>query len=155
MIEIAALAVSVVNSFLVPLLKSGAEGLTEELQKQTTETAAKGLVATAQRLWQRVRGKTDGTDDNKVVELFQERPDMMKEALQGVVRQLLENDPAFRQEASTLLEKPEPGTSTASWQIMADTVGVVNAQGAHVSGGQIVGMQVGAPSNPSPQPRQP
>lgn len=141
MVEIGVLAVSLVSSFLVPLIKSGAEGLAEELKKRTTDAAADGLVSTAKRLWQRVRGKAQGTDDQQVIELFERKPEVMKGALEEVVKQMLESDPDFRKEASELLEAKEGGTTR--WQLMGEIVGAVDARGATISGGTVAGVVYG------------
>jgi hypothetical protein len=136
MIEVAALATSLVSSFLVPLLKRGAEKLRDELADKTGDATAQGLVATAQKLWHRVKGKTEGTDEAEVVELFERKPELMQEPLKAVVVDLLNTDAAFRDEVSQLLEAEEGGTTR--WQLMGEIVGAVDARGARIGDSAMV-----------------
>jgi hypothetical protein len=140
MIETAALATYIVGSFLVPLLKKGTEKLTDELGEKVGATAADGLVGVAQRLWDRVRGKSRDTDDEPVVDLFERQPDRVESSMVDVVRSLLEADPDFRQEATRLLEERD-GSSPPRWQLMGEYVAAVDARNARVSGhGQMAAM---------------
>lgn len=150
MIEVAVLAASLVSSFLVPLVKRGAEKLTEELATKTGEATAQGLVGTAQKLWQRVKGKTQETDQADVVALFERKPELMQEPLKGVVVDLLERDPDFRQEVSQLLEADEGGTTR--WQLMGEIVGAVDARGAAIGGHSVVAGVVYNPSTAAERP---
>jgi hypothetical protein len=153
-IETAALATYLVGSFLVPLVKKGAEKLTEDLGAEAGSTVATGLVETARKLWDRVRGKTENTDDKPVVDLFAQQPDKLQATLTEVVKRLLDEDPTFREEASALLEERE-GDKTR-WQLMGEYVGAVDARGAHISGGQVGGVIVGgSPGVPPPPPSSP
>ena len=156
MIETAALATSVVTSFLVPRLKKGADKLTEELSDSVGSAAADGMVGVAKKLWERIRGKTQGTPDEKVVDLFEEQPDRRGAPLESVVKELLDSDPAFREEVTKLLEAQEGGSTR--WQLMGEYVGAVDARGAKISGGQVAGVIVGSsvdhPAEP-PSPSRP
>jgi hypothetical protein len=155
-IEIAALATSLVTSLLVPLMKSGVEGLMDDLRTKTTEAAATGIVGAADRLWKRVLGKTENTEDEEVLGMFERRPEMMQQAMETVVKRLLQEDPAFHKEASELLEADDAGTGTTRWQIMADVAGVVDARHATIHGGTLAGVQMtaspglSAPEKPMP-----
>jgi hypothetical protein len=53
-IEFAALAASVVSSFLLPYVKEGAQNLARVVAKKASETAATHVVGTAEKLWVRV-----------------------------------------------------------------------------------------------------
>jgi hypothetical protein len=133
MIEIAVLAASVVSSFIVPLVKQGGEKLAAELAEQTSESTAKGLVATARKLWDKVRGKSEGSDA-QIVDLFEKDPDKMSAALEAVVKGLLEKDPAFHKELSDLVEADEGGAGSR-YQLMGKYNAVLDARNTHVSGG--------------------
>jgi len=143
MIEIGMLAASVVSSFLVPLLKQGSDKLATKLAEKTSESAANGLVGTAQKLWDKVRGKSEGTDAS-IVDLFERDPDKMSSALEAVVKGLMEKDPEFHKEMSALVESDEGGSPR--WQLMGEYVGVVDARGAAISGNAIVaGVKIDSP----------
>ncbi len=152
MIETATLATYVVGSFLVPLLKKGADKLADDLGEKVGATASDGLVDVAKKLWDKVRGKTADTNDAAVVDLFEQQPDRMQGALAEVVNELLENDQEFHREVSAMLEKETAG-GTPTWQLMGQNVGVVNAQGAHIGGSaQVAGVIYGVPPAPAPGP---
>lgn len=141
MIEIGVLAATVVSSFLVPLAKEGAEHLRSKLAAEASEGVASGLVGTAKGLWDRIRGRSEGTDA-QIVELFEKDPDTMAPALESVVKRLLESDPDLQREISDLVETKQDGS--ASWQLMGTYVGAVDARGATISGNaRVAGVQVG------------
>lgn len=143
MIEVGMLAASVVSSFLVPLLKQGSDKLATKLAERTSEGAAHGLVATAQHLWDKVRGKSEGTDAG-IVSLFEQDPDKMSSALEAVIKELMEKDSEFHKEISALVESDEGGSPR--WQLMGEYVGVVDARGAAISGNATVaGVNIGSP----------
>src|SRR6266508_856934 len=121
------MATSLVSSFLIPLLKKGAESLGTELGERTTQSVADGLVGTAQRLWDRVKGTLQSRDDQDIVAIFERQPEVMQEALEKLVLRKLEQDEGFRREVAQLLEaEAEPGV--ASWQLMGEIVGAVDAR---------------------------
>jgi hypothetical protein len=148
MLELGALAASLVGSFLVPLLKDGAEGLAEKLRERTTDAAADGLVGVAQRLWKRVRGKAAETGNDDVITVFEGKPETMQASVEQLVLQMLKDDEAFRAEVSGLVEGTEDGV--ARWQLMGETVGVVDARNAHIEGGIVAGVMVGNQAAPPP-----
>lgn len=139
MLDIAVMAATLVTSFLVPLFKKGAEGLAAELQQRTTEAAADGLVKTAQRLWTRVKGTMHSQGDQEIVAVFERQPEVMQEALEKIVRRQLEQDEGFRKDVAALLES-EVEPSIASWKLMGEVVGAVDARGAVISGGNVAGV---------------
>src|SRR6266545_954976 len=121
------MATSLVSSFLIPLLKKGAESLGTELGERTTQSVADGLVGTAQRLWDRVKGSLQSRDDQDIAAIFERQPKVMQEALEKLVLRKLEQDEGFRREVAQLLEaEAEPGV--ASWKLMGEIVGAVDAR---------------------------
>jgi len=139
MIEIAALATSLVSSFLVPLVQKGVEGLTAELRGRTTEAAASSLVETAQKLWNRLRGEAKDGEEADVVDLFKRNPEMMKGAMEEVVRAMIARNPDLHKDASSLLETESVDGKT-QWQLMGEIVGAVDARNANISGGNVAGV---------------
>lgn len=151
MLELTALAGSLVASFLVPLVRDGAEKLTEELSQRTSAAAADGLVGVAKRLWDRVRGKAAETGDADVIDVFEAKPEIMQKSVEDLVLKMLSDDPSFRAEVSSLVEGTEGGV--ARWQLMGENVGVVDARNATISGGTVAGVVVG-PQGPKPGPKE-
>lgn len=147
MIEIGMLAASVVSSFLVPLVKDGAEQLRAKLMEKGSESAATGLVDTARGLWDKIRGKSEGTDA-QIVDLFEKDPDKMSSALESVVKSLLESDPDLHREVSAMVENKQDGSP--SWQLMGTYVGAVDARGATFSGNaSVAGVRIGSTEKPA------
>jgi hypothetical protein len=144
MLEIAAMATSLVVSFLVPLMKKGPEGLNTGLREMTTAVAADGLVKTAQRLWARVKSTARAANDQEIVAMFERQPDVMQEALVKVVQRQLEQDGDFRKEVATLLEA-EAVPGVANWKLMGEIVGAVDARNARISGGTVAGVYYAPP----------
>jgi hypothetical protein len=150
-IELATMATLLVSSFLVPLLKKGAESLGTELRERTTQSVADGLVGTAQRLWDRVKGSLGSRDDQDIVDMFERQPEVMQEALEKLIRRKLEQDEGFRREVAQLLEaEAEPGV--ASWKLMGEIVGAVDARQAQITGGTVAGVVYHAGWSESPVP---
>ena len=133
------MATSLVVSFLVPLVKNGAEGLNTGLREMTTAVAADGLVKTAQRLWVRVKGTPLPPNDQEIVAMFERQPEVMQEALVKVVQRQLGQDKGFREEVATLLEA-EAAPGVTSWKLMGEIVGAVDARNATISGGTVAGV---------------
>ena len=104
MIELAALAASIVSSFLVPLVKDGAKTLRDRLATKAEESTADTLVNSAETLWTHVKGAAKPGDEQSVVGIFEKNPDLVMKALEQIVHDQLERDPAFRQQANKLLE---------------------------------------------------
>jgi hypothetical protein len=140
-LELTALAGSLVASFLIPLVRDGAEKLTEELSQRTSAAAADGLVGVAKRLWDRVRGNAAETGDADVIDVFEAKPEIMQKSVEDLVLKMLNDDPSFRAEVSSLMEGTEGGV--ARWQLMGENVGVVDARNATISGGTVAGVVVG------------
>jgi hypothetical protein len=145
MIELAALATSIVSSFLVPLAKEGAKALRDRLAKKAGEASADKLVGTAETLWGRVKGSAAPGPEQSVLSTFEQNPELLKEALEKIVLDRLEKDEAFRTEATKLLEA-DAAPGMTSWQLMGDIVGAVDARGATISGGTVAGVVYHAPT---------
>ncbi len=141
------MASSLVSSFLIPLVKDGAEKLRGKLLESTTDTVADKLVNAAGSLWQRVRQQPRNEKDQKVLSLFEEDPDLAREAMERIVTEQLTEDQDFRRAVAELLEaQAQPGT--ANWQLMGDIVGVVDARQAHIYGGVVAGVHYTVPDAP-------
>ena len=145
MLEVVALAATVVGKFLVPLFTKGKEKLTEELAESGSTAVAGGLVGTATKLWDKITSRFDRDDEKSAVGLFEKNPAAMEAMLQDLLLQRIEADTEFRQQLSDLVEAPVDGTGKTSWQLMGDYVGAVDARGATISGGTVAGVIVSSP----------
>jgi hypothetical protein len=133
MLEIAALATQAVASFLVPFIKEGGKKLAETLRTRTTDAAADGIVGAAQRMWERLRGRTEGTPDAATLTRFEADPEDYQGSVEDLLRRLMKSDPDFEREMRDLLEAKESGT--IRWQLAGDVVGAVELHEATFSGG--------------------
>jgi hypothetical protein len=146
MLEIAALAATVVSKFLVPLLTKSRDKLEDDLSEAGAKAAAGGLVKTAESLWDRIKKRFDRDDEKNAVALFEQHPEDMKAMLSKLLEQRLSEDPEFHKQLSDLAEAPVAGTGQTAWQLMGEYVGGVDARGATISGNATVaGVVVGAP----------
>jgi hypothetical protein len=152
MLELAALAATVVGKFLVPLFTKGSDKLTDELAEKGGGAVANGLVGTAKSLWAKIKDRFDGDEERSVVTLFETRPEAQASTLEELLRERLATDDELRTALSELVEKQVEGTGEAAWRLMGEYVGVVDARGAKISGGVVAGVIVGPAPAPTPGP---
>ncbi|MEO6704151.1 MAG: hypothetical protein ABI140_15800 [Jatrophihabitantaceae bacterium] len=147
------MATSLVSSFLVPFVKEGAEKLREKLAGSASDAVADKLTEAAGTLWNRVKSSPRSDKDQRVLSVFEEDPDLVREAMERIVREQLEVDESFRAEVAAVLEaQAQPGTP--NWTLMGHIVGAVDARGATISGGTVAGVvyQAGPQAPPPPPP---
>lgn len=141
MLEIAAIAGSVVMRFLVPFLTKGAAGFSDELQKQTSKAAADKVVEASSGLWDKIRGVFTKGDDVQALDLFQKNPEQWKQGIEQMLISQMEQDEKFRADLNAMLEQPTPDGSTV-YNVTGKIVGFIDARGAIVSGGEMTGVKV-------------
>lgn len=155
-IEFAALAASVVSSFLFPYVKEGAQNLGRLVAKKASETAATHVVGTAEKLWQRVSSLFSSEAEKATVEDFKQYPEETKPLLIRKLGEKIEHDPKLAQELEALLKSPSPDGMGTSINIMAEKVGYVDARYAQISGGIVAGYYESssptAPTTPQSDP---
>ncbi len=143
MIEIAALATTVISSFLLPYAQKGAEAFAEALADKAGEASAEYTTGVARRIWDRVRGTFGSDKERTTLELFASDPETYQSALLKLLTEKLERDRALVQEFSELVETPGPDGQTAVVHIQsAGLAGVVYMPGADFRqshGVQIIG----------------
>ncbi|MGD9703414.1 MAG: hypothetical protein AB7Q42_13950 [Acidimicrobiia bacterium] len=145
MLDLAALATALVTSFLVPLFKRSADGVASDLQQR----AGDAIAERASGLWQRVKQRFAGTPKAGVIDTFEADPDLVREAVERVVKELLESDEAFREQAAAFMKEAAPGDTR--WHLEGEIVGAVDARHAQISGGQTAGVIVEGTRTPTPQ----
>jgi hypothetical protein len=157
MLELAALATTVVTQFLVPLVKQGAEKLAEGVASRAGEEVGEQAAGVAQRLWKRVTEAFAGDpDDETSLDLFQKKPETYAQAIEDLLRSKLEEDRGFADELQKLVDQPTPDGGQVM-TIMGDYVGNVFAPQAVVKGrGTMAGLVIqGRPDQRSDPPDQP
>jgi hypothetical protein len=155
-IEIAALAATVVSSFLLPYVKLGAKKLAEEVTEQTSSAAADHVTRTSSALWDRVRGIFTDEKEKTTLELFEADPDGLAATVERVLAEKLRSDETLAAELSELVEAQSPDGSGTGAQIMNATIaGIIDLRSAKIEGGTFTAVNVGAdrggqaPSRPS------
>ncbi len=132
-IDVALLAASVVAKFLMPYAKKGAEKLSEEIGKTLGASAATQAVDVAKRIWTRVKSVFSSSKEQTTLALFTEDPETYGTALEKLLVERLRRDPDLAAELQGLVGASMGGERTAV-EIMAETVGYVDARGATISG---------------------
>lgn len=140
-IEIAALATTLVSSFLVPYAKKGLEKIKDDLTQTAGNAAAEGM----EKVWLKVKSLFTSDRDKTRLEDLQEAPDEAAPMLKKVLEQKLQEDPAAAQELDQLVNTPVPGSGGVTLQhIMAHTFGYLDARHAQISGNaQVAAVMIG------------
>jgi len=146
-IDSAALATSVVSSFLLPYVKLGAEKLSEEMGKTLGNVSAEYASGVVKRLWERVKAVFSSDDEKTVLAQFEKRPDAAKTLVESILQEKLGQDSRLAQELMELINTPGPdGKSTGAQIMQAGIAGIVDARGANFAGASgvtISGVTVG------------
>ncbi len=152
-IEVAALATTVVTSFLLPYVKLGVEKISEGVAGKLGDAAAQHAAGLAQKIWDRVTGVFGSEKDKMALELFRDDPEDLQARMVKVLRQKLEEDPALARELAEWINSPGPDGKSTGAQIMnAGTAGILDARGANFSGAQGVRLAGVMINNTSPRP---
>jgi len=156
-IEIAALAASVVTSFLLPYVKEGAANLAKVVTQKASDTAAKHVVGVAEKLWHRVSSLFSSEAEKATVSDFEKYPEETKPLLIRKLGEKIEQDPKLAEELEGLVKSPSPDGLGTSIHIMADKVGYVDARYAQISGGIVAGYYDAgsSPATPTTPPSDP
>ncbi len=157
-IDIAALAATVVSSFLLPVAKKTVNEIRERLSQDVSATAADEASSLFTRVWERVKGMFRSDSDRVVIEQFEKRPEVTAPLVEEMLAEKLAAEPAVAEELRQMVEQPVPGmaggTGMTMGQVIAQTAGFIDARGAHISG-VAAGVVLNAPPPPKPTMSQP
>jgi hypothetical protein len=153
-IDVAILASTIVSSFLVPVAKKAVEQVRDRLKKDVGDKAADQASSLFAKVWQRVTSLFDSDDDKATLAQFQKYPDQAAPLVEAVLKEKLAANQAAAKELSELVNQTSTvGGNATIGQIIGQTVGVMNAPGAVISGGAIAGgVVIGSPKTPAPTP---
>lgn len=153
--DIAALATTVVTTFLIPYVKDKAKEFADSLSEKVSDAAADHVVESAPKLWQRV--KDVFTADNDIITLglldeFEKDPETYQAPIEKKLKQKLEADPKLAEEMDEIVQGPQAGGQSLGAQIVhAVNAGIVDLRGAHISGsGQTIAGVIVNPAPPDP-----
>ncbi|MFX0194483.1 MAG: hypothetical protein ACFFCW_00050 [Candidatus Hodarchaeota archaeon] len=137
-IDIAALAATVVTSFLLPYIKDGAKKVADALVEKGSKAAVEHIPKLASRLWDRVKAVFSSEDDQAVLKQFETRPDAAKSLVQDILKEKLEHDSRLAEELDQLVNTPSLEGKSPSLLIkdVIGDVGVLYMPGADLSHAQ-------------------
>jgi hypothetical protein len=151
-IDVAALAATVVSSFLVPYARKGLD----RIRGEVTESAGEAVVSGVEKVWSKVKSLfTSDRDRMRLEDLAEYPPEVAAPIVTSVLEAKLREDPQAAEELAQLVEAPVPaaGGMTLS-NFMAEHVIMADFRHARIGGraqaaGQIIN-QAAPPREPSP-----
>jgi hypothetical protein len=148
-LEIAVLATSIVTSFLMPLVKQGAEKISEAVSAKFSAAAGEHVSKVAKNIWEKVKDAFNSDTEKATLTQFEKYPEESKPLVEKMLEEKLKADPKLATDLDKLAQSPSPGGGTAV-SIAASTVGYVDARHATISGGIVAGYMAGTPPPISP-----
>lgn len=134
-IDIAAMAASIVGSFLLPYVKAGADKIAEATTEKFGPAAAAHVKDLAGKVWNRVTQVLATPDDQKALDLFMKQPELMQKMIEEALRKKLSEDAALVKEFAAMLDAAVPDSHLTGAQIMnAGVAGIVNMPNADFGG---------------------
>lgn len=152
-IEIAALAATVVSSFLFPYAKKAVEKVAEVVTEKFGEAAAKHGADLTGKVWARIKAAFTSDKEKSALENFEEMPDESRALIEAILKKKLAEDAALHADLEKFVAAPSPVPGMTGAQVMhAGIVGIVDLRGATVSGSGNVysGVSIGGASPGQP-----
>jgi hypothetical protein len=149
-IEVAALATTLVSSFLLPYVKEGVKQIAEAVSEKVSGAAANHVTGVAQKVWDKVRSVFTSEEEKGALTQFEKRPDATKSLVEELLKERLEKDSALAKHFDELVNSPGPDGVSTGAQIMhaSGIVGILDARGQHISnvhsvrqGGVVIGRE--------------
>lgn len=132
--DVATLAASTVGSLLVPYFKKGADKLVEAVAAKVGEGVGKQLASAARSAWEIVKEALTSDQEITTLRLFENAPETFQEPVRLMLEQNLNRNPQLAEKLQAILSAPGPGGTTSSIITNAGVAGILNMQGATVSG---------------------
>src|SRR5690242_7320691 len=126
-IDVAALAATIVSSFMLPYVKNGVAEIGKELSKKLGDSAAGQVTDVTQKLWNRIKSGFADEEDRAVLSQFEKRPEPSKPLIQSMLQEKLEKDSTLARDLDELINTPAGEGLGSITRIMNDSgiVGVV------------------------------
>src|SRR5712692_4918531 len=102
-IDIAVLAATVVNYFLLPYVKLGAEEMFKGASKKLGEDAGVRVKEITESVWRRVKAVFTSEEDRTILTQFEKRPDAAQALVQDVLKDKLEQNSSLASELDRLV----------------------------------------------------
>ncbi len=133
-IDIAVLAATVVNYFLLPYVKLGAEEMFKGASKKLGEDAGVRVKEITESVWRRVKAVFTSEEDRTILTQFEKRPDAAQALVQDVLKDKLEQNSSLASELDRLVNTLGPGGASTGAQIMhAYIAGIADLRNANLS----------------------
>jgi hypothetical protein len=146
-VEIAALATTLVSSFLVPLAKKGFDRIKSDMTETAGDAAASGM----EKVWLKVKSLFTSERDQGRLEDLEQAPEEAAPMLEKVLKEKLEANPETAEELDRMVNSPLPAAGGVTLQnIMATTFGYLDARNARIGGNaRVAAVMVGDPGSPA------
>ena len=157
-LEIAVLATSIVTSFLMPLVKQGAEKISEAVSSKFSAAAGEHVSKVAKNIREKVKDAFSSDTEKATLTQFEKYPEESKPLVEKMLEEKMKADPKLATELDKLANSPSPGGGGTAVSIAGSTVGnvgTVNAPYATISGGIVAGVVSGTPPPSTPPPISP
>jgi hypothetical protein len=147
-IELAALASTVVGSFLLPYAKAGIEKIAEGVTGAAGKAAAQHVTEAANKIWNRVKSVFSSEGEKFTLSEFEKDPETAKGMVESILKRKFEADSSLVKEFSDLVNKVGPDGKSTTAQIMnAGVAGILVASGdfSHSTGARLAGVMMETP----------
>jgi hypothetical protein len=135
MLDIAALATTVVSSILFPYIKDGAAKFAETVTGKAGQGMGEYAADLAGKVWDKVKSVFSSDDDKVVLKQFEKKPEAASALVEETLKEKLAEDTALAEELHKLVNSKAPdGQSTGAQIIGSSYVGFLDMRNAHVSG---------------------
>ena len=156
MIEIAALAATVVGSFVVPYAKMGLEGIAKAVTDKVSGAAADKTASVARRVWERITDVFDSDEEKTTIKLFEQDPDGLANSLTRLLEAKLRENEALAVELDELVRSGGPDQSAPATIMqqagIAAAINMPHADFRQASNFNIVGVDQGSSRGIEPRP---
>jgi hypothetical protein len=131
-IDITTLAATIVTSFLLPYAKISIKKIAEGLGEKLGESAAEQGTDALEKVWDRVKNKFKAEDEKPIWMRFEKHPEAAYPLVQAMLKEKMEQDPAWAKELSDLVNAPLPISKSTGAQITnSDIAAVLDLRGAN------------------------
>jgi hypothetical protein len=154
MIEVAALAGSIVSSFLLPVAKETLRGIRDKVADASGEAAGTEAANLAQRVWNRVRDafRENDAEATELLDRFELDPDDGRIELERRLAEMISRDKDLLDELAGFMSQKSASAELPVSQLIGHTVGQVNIRG-DMYGGEATGVKVGSETREPPARR--
>ena len=135
MLDVAALAATVVSTVLLPYIKDGAAKFAETITEKTGKGMGEYAADMAGKVWNKVKSAFSSPGEEVLVEQFEKRPEAASELIKATLEEKLKQDEALAREIDKLVNTKGPdGQSTGAQIIDSSYVSFIDLRNAHLSG---------------------